>query len=309
MERLPSWRDTETRARILEYVDRVCSTGAEQVPPAARVAVFDNDGTLWCERPSYVQAYFILARLKEVAAEDPGFADRQVVRDLLSGDLAAAVGRGPSEFAYALLHAHEGLTTEEFADEAAAWLAKTTHPRYEVPFTQLVYVPMLELLDLLRSHDFRVFVVTGGGVEFLRACSEELYGVASDDVVGSSVEVSLERVDGRVVLVRRPTLLGSPNEGAPKPINIQLHIGRRPIFAAGNSAGDREMLEYATTGPLPGFALVIDHDDADREYAYAGTSLTDPHAEPIAATAGRLGWTAASMRTDWSQVFGPGVDR
>jgi phosphoglycolate phosphatase-like HAD superfamily hydrolase len=308
MEGLPSWRSGETKASILEYVDRVTSTDPEHVPPAARVAVFDNDGTLWCERPTYVQAYFILGRLQELAAESPELAERPVVRDLLADDLVSALGRGASEFAYALLHAHAGLTADEFAEEAAAWLDKTTHPRFGVPFTRLVYTPMLELLDLLRGNEFRVFVVTGGGVEFLRACSEDVYGIPPDDVIGSSVELDMERRDGRVVLVRRPTLLGSPNEGEPKPVNIQLHIGRRPIFAAGNSAGDCEMLEYATTGPSPGFALVVDHDDEHREYAYAGTSLTDPHAEPIARTAGRLGWTTASMRTDWTQVFGPEID-
>jgi phosphoserine phosphatase len=163
---------------------------------------------------------------------------------------------------------------------------------------------MVELLDLLRAAAFRVFIVTGGGVEFVRAVSEDLYGIPPDDVVGSSVELAVERRDGRLDLVRQPAFRGPPNEGEPKPLNIQAHIGVRPIFAAGNSAGDREMLEYTSTGPGSSLAIVLNHDDAEREDAYGGESFTDPGAEPILATAGRLGWTVVSMRRDWATVFG-----
>jgi hypothetical protein len=162
---------------------------------------------------------------------------------------------------------------------------------------------MLELIELLRGHSFRVYVVTGGGVEFVRAVSDELYGVQPDDVIGSSLELELTTIDGRLELVRQARFRGSPNEGAPKPVNIQAHVGRRPIVAAGNTAGDREMIEYAHTGPRPSLCLVVDHDDAEREYAYAGASLTDPGAEPITETAARMGWTVVSMRRDWVRVF------
>jgi hypothetical protein len=162
---------------------------------------------------------------------------------------------------------------------------------------------MVELLELLRARDFRVFIVTGGGVEFVRAVGEEIYGVPPDDVVGSAVQVDFVRRDGRVVLVRKAAMLGSANEGEPKAINIQAHIGRRPILAAGNSAGDTEMLEYAHTGEHPSLCLVVDHDDEEREYAYAGASVTNPGAESIVDTAGRLGWTVVSMRRDWNRVF------
>jgi phosphoserine phosphatase len=225
------------------------------------------------------------------------------VQALLAGDLAAAHAVGEAELADVLLSTHAGLTAEEFAAIAAGWLTEAQHPRFERPYADLVYAPMLELIDLLRGAGFAVFVVTGGGVEFVRAASERLYGVGPDNVVGSAVQVGFERRDGRVVLVRQAKLLGSPNEGAPKAINIQAHIGRRPIFAAGNSAGDREMLEYVTTGEHPSLAIVIDHDDAEREYAYAGKALTDPDAEAIADTAARFGWTVVSMRDDWARVF------
>jgi phosphoserine phosphatase len=303
-EPLPSWNASVAKAAILDFVERVTQKDSgEYVAPVDRVAVVDNDGTLWCERPAYAQALFLLGRLREQAAADPDLAARPVVKALLAGDLEGAAGHGLEAVAGVLLNTHAGLTTEEFADTAARWLATAEHPRFGVRFGDLTYAPMLELLDLLRARGFSVFVVTGGGVEFVRAVSGQLYGVAPDDVVGSAVQVTFERREGRVVLVRQPALLGAPNEGPPKPINIQSHIGRRPILAAGNSAGDREMLEYTHTGDLPSLCLVIDHDDPEREYAYAGASATDPHAEPILDTASRLHWTVVSMREDWNRVF------
>jgi phosphoserine phosphatase len=272
---LDSWNDGPTRAAILDFVVHVSAT----VAPADRIAVFDNDGTLWCERPAYIQEFYVRDQL----AKRPDLAGLPTVKAVLALD--------------------EGKTTEEFTNAARAWLSGFEHPRFKVPFVRLTYRPMHELLELLRAHDFRVFVVTGGGVEFVRAIGEELYDVAPDDVVGSSVQVSFERRDGTVVLVRQAALLGPPNEGEPKVINIQAHIGRRPIFVAGNSAGDREMLEYAHTGPLPSLCLVVDHDDDEREYAYDSKAVTDPDAESILETAGRFGWTVVSMQRDWSQVF------
>lgn len=296
---LSSWNDGPVKQALLDFAARA----AAEVPAGERIAVFDNDGTLWCERPAYAQALFLLQRLQEQAGGDPALAANPVTQALLKGDLQAAAAQGLGPLAEVLLATHAGLTAEEFADTAAAWLQTAPHPRFGRPFAELVYAPMLELMALLREHGFRVFIVTGGGVEFVRAASERLYGVAPDDVVGSAVEVELERRDGRIVLVRQARLLGSPNEGAPKVTNIQSHVGRRPVFAAGNSAGDREMLEYATTGTHPSLAIVVDHDDPDREFAYAGASMTDPTAEPIGDTAARAGWTVVSMRDDWARIF------
>ena len=301
---LTSWNEGPARTAILEFVDRVTEEGGTDfVPPAERVAVLDNDGTLWCERPTYIQALFVFARLRDAVATRPELAEQPVVKALLAGDLAAAQQFGMEAIAGVLLELDAGRTTEEFARDAADWLAAAKHPRFGVPFRELTYPPMLELMDLLRARDFRVFIVTGGGVEFVRAVGDELYRVPTDDVVGSAVQVEFERRDGRIVLVRTAAMLGSPNEGPPKAVNIQAHIGRRPILAAGNSAGDREMLEYAHTGERPSLCLVVDHDDAEREYAYAGGAVTDPDAEPIVDTASRLGWTVVSMRRDWNRVF------
>ena len=242
-------------------------------------------------------------RLGEAVAAKPELGEQPVVKALLAGDLAGAQQYGLEAIAGVLLQLDAGRTTEEFTRDAAAWFAAAKHPRFGVPFRELTYAPMLELLELLREREFRVFIVTGGGVEFVRAIGEELYGVTPDDVVGSAVQVSFERRDGRIVLVRQAAMLGSPNEGPPKAVNIQAHIGVRPIFAAGNSAGDTEMLEYAHTGDHPSLCLVVDHDDEEREYAYAGSSVTNPDAELITDTASRLSWTVVSMRDDWSRIF------
>jgi phosphoserine phosphatase len=295
---LSSWNEGPTRTAILDYLERIAD-----IEPADRIAVIDNDGTLWCEKPAYVQAFFILHRLRDQAADDPAIAASPVVQALLSNDLAGATQAGPAEAIRVLLNAHSGLTTEQFEAAVAAWLEDFRHPRFGTPFANLVYAPMIELLELLRAHEFRVFIVTGGGVDFVRPVGSQLYGVAPDDIVGSAVEVEFQRRDGKVVLARTTRLAGSPNEGAPKVMNIHAHIGGRPIVAIGNSAGDREMLEFAHTGPLPSLCLVVEHDDEDREYAYSGAALTDPDAEPILATAERFGWTVISMRDDWSRVF------
>jgi phosphoserine phosphatase len=301
---LTSWREGPARAAILDFVERVSDeAGDGYVPPPERVAVFDNDGTLWCERPTYVQAFFLLERLREQAAADTDLSARPVVRALLAGDLKAATAHGPEALADVVLHTHAGWTADEFADAARAWLQAARHPGIGAPFRELVYAPMLELLDYVRANGFGVFVVTGGGVEFVRAASHDLYGVTPDDVVGSAVQLAFERRDGGPVLVRQPAMHGAPNEGPPKAVRIQEHVGQRPILAAGNSAGDTAMLEYAETGPRDALCLVVDHDDPDREYAYTGSALTDPDAEPIVDTAARRGWTVVSMRNDWARVF------
>jgi phosphoserine phosphatase len=272
---LPSWNDGAARSAIFAFVKRV----ARELPPEERIAVFDNDGTLWCEKPAYVQELFLKQRL----AERPELLEHGQIQAILELDA--------------------GITPEEFTVAVEDWFAEARHPRFGVPFQKTTYQPMRELLAFVRAHGFHVFVVTGGGVEFVRAVGEVLYGVGPDDVVGSAVQVAFERRDGHAVLVRQAAMLGSPNEGAPKAVNIQTHIGRRPILAVGNSAGDREMLEYVDSGPGPSLCVVIDHDDAEREYAYDSVAVTDPDAEPILETAARYGWTVVSMRNDWSQVF------
>jgi phosphoserine phosphatase len=237
------------------------------------------------------------------AAADPELAASEVVKALLADDLTAASRHGMDEVMRVLMNTYAGVTTEQFDAAVARWAERFRHPRFGVPFAGLVYAPMLELLALLRAHEFRVFVVTGGGVDFVRPLGAQLYGVERDDVVGSAVAVEFQRRDGQVVLARTAALAGSPNEGPPKVVSIHNHIGRRPLVAVGNSAGDREMLEFAHTGGRPSLCIVLDHDDPEREYAYGGEALANPDAEPIVTTAERLGWTVVRMRRDWRRVF------
>jgi hypothetical protein len=305
---LPSWHDGTAKQRILRFVAAVTDpSGPGHVPPADRVAAFDIDGTLWCEQPGFVQGFFVYHRLRKQAEAHPDLRHRQPYRAALAGDAAYFHALSLPEAARIVLQSHAGITPEDFDAAVRAFLATATHPRFGVPFTALAYQPMLELLAFLRANAFRIFLVTGGGIDFARGFSEGVFGVAREDVTGTSVQVQFERRDGKVVLVRQPALLGTPDEGPAKALNLHLHVGRHPILAAGNSPGDRELLEYAQAGPHPALCLLLDHDDAEREYAYAGKAGTFVASEAILATAKRLDWTVISMKRDFRTVFAPPV--
>ncbi|MEV0458599.1 HAD family hydrolase [Catellatospora methionotrophica] len=295
---LPSWRPGAARDAITSFLDESLA-----LPPDQRVAVLDNDGTLWCEKPNYTQYDFLVRTLHAAAEQDGGLGDRPEYRALLDGDRAALGELGLQRIAMALLELCEGWTPDDFADRVRDFMASEKHPGRGAPYPKMVYQPMLELLEALRGHGFDVFIVTGGGTEFVRAVSRDLYGVRPDDVVGTLVEYHYEAREAGPALVRTAFAHGEVNEGPAKVEHIQTQLGRRPIFAAGNSAGDREMLEYARTAGTPSLALLVDHDDAEREYAYASAAVTMKDTEPITAVAGRLGWTVVSMRDDWSVVF------
>lgn len=300
-DRLPSWRAGSTRTALLSFLD-----AAADVAIADRVAYFDNDGTLWCERPSYVQLDFFVHALQRRVAERPDLADRVEFAAVLSGDHGAIGDLGLERVAMALVGLFEGQTPVEFQREVRDFMHGARHQGLGRPMRAVVYQPMIELLDELRVLDFTIGLVTGGGTEFVRAISDDLYGVPPELVVGTLIGSRFERDDDGTPVVRRTvTLLGEPNEGAAKVENIQTQLGRAPIFAAGNSGGDREMLEWACAGNGPGMALLIDHDDADREYEYVSVAQTFAEDEPITAVGARLGWTIVSMRDDWSTVFAP----
>lgn len=287
---LPSWRAGATRDAVLGFLD-----SAAEVPVADRVAYFDNDGTLWSERPHYVQLDFFLDALRRRVAADPALGERVEFAVLLGGDRTAIGEIGLQRLAQALAGLFEGQTPEEFRDEARDFLVR--HPAR-------IYQPMLELIAELRRRDFTVGIVTGGGTEFVRAISEQLYGVPPHLVVGTLIGYAFDRAsDGTPVLRRTGSIPGGANEGEAKVANIQTQLGRRPLLAAGNSGGDKEMLEWAAAGAGPSLPLLIDHDDAEREDAYASEGVTTDNAEPITTTADRLGWTVVSMARDWSTVF------
>jgi phosphoglycolate phosphatase-like HAD superfamily hydrolase len=287
---LPSWRTGAARDALLTFLE-----AASDLPVADRVAYFDNDGTLWCEKPQYVQLDFYLDALGRRVAADPTTAEREEFAALLGGDSAAIHELGLARIALALASLFEGQTPEEFQAEARDFVAR--HPGR-------VYRPMLELIAELRRRDFTVGIITGGGTEFVRAVSEQLYGVPPHLVVGTLIDYRFDRNEaGSPVLRRTASVLGSANEGEPKVLNIQTQLGRRPILAVGNSSGDREMLEWAAAGPGPTMALLVDHDDADREYSYVSKGATTADDEAITDVAARLGWVVASIAHDWEAVF------
>ena len=294
---LPSWRPGATRDAITRFL-----AAARSVPREERVACFDNDGTLWCERPNYVQYEFFVDALRRRAAADASLGDRPEFAAVLGGDAAEIGALGLDRVALALAGLFEGLTPDAFAAEARSFMDTATHSLGRAMRT-MVYRPMLELLDALRALDFTVAVSTGGGREFVRAVSETIYGTPAELVVGTGIDYDVVRDEGRVGLRRAARIRGDVNEGAAKVTNIQSQLGRRPILAAGNSAGDGEMLEWANRGPGPHLALLVDHDDATREYAYASRSETLAESEAITTTATRRDWTIVSMANDWATVF------
>jgi hypothetical protein len=305
---LPSWNDGPTKQGIISFVDTVTKEGSPAfVAPAERIATFDNDGTLWCEQPLPVQLYFALDRVKALAAQHPEWKTKEPFASLLKGDLKTALAGGDRALLEIVMATHTGMTTVEFEQIVKDWIATAKHPKTGKLYTEMVYQPMLELLAYLRANGFKNFIVSGGGIEFMRPWTELVYGIPPEQVVGSSIKTKFEMRDGKPVLVRLPQLNFNDDKGG-KPVGINQHIGRRPIAAFGNSAGDQQMLEYTQGGSGARFMLLVLHDDAAREYAY-GPAKGLPNVKLGAFTqavydkAQKEGWTVVSMKDDWKQVF------
>ena len=299
---LSMWNDGPARTAILDFVARVTQNGGrDYVPPAERIATFDNDGTLWCEQPLQVQVFFALDRLQALAAKDPTMKDRQPYKAFLEHDLKTIHELGKKAVFEVAFATHAGGTEDEFEPAARAWLASARHPKLGRLFTQCVYQPQLELLDYLRANGFKTFIVSGGGIDLMRAFAEEVYGIPPEQVVGSSVKTRFELRRDRGVLVKLAEL-GSFDDREVKPQNIQLHIGRRPILAFGNSDGDLAMLRYVKSGDGPRLALLLHHDDAEREFAYDRDFNLSPLAEALDRAA-EYGITVVGMTRDWKAVF------
>jgi phosphoserine phosphatase len=298
---LPSWRAGATRDAVVNFLNDVVS-----VPLEERVACFDNDGTLWCERPTYVQFDFFVDALRARVTADPEVAKAPEFAALLAQDQAAMGELGLERIAMALTSLFEGISPEEFARDVRAFMSAGQHPTLARPLRSNVYQPMIELIDELRRRDCAVTIVSGGGTEFVRAISQELYGVPPEAVVGTLIDYDYARGDdGAPRLLRSGRVAGMANEGPAKVSNIQSQLGRRPLLAAGNSGGDREMLEWAAAGDGPTLALLVNHDDAAREFSYESTAGTFTESEPITDVGVRLGWTVVNMADDWETVFAP----
>jgi len=299
---LPSWNEGPSRRAILDFVARTTNPGSPDfVSPDARIAVFDNDGTLWVEQPDYAQAAFVFDRIRGMAPEHPEWRHQQPFAAVLSGDTRTSAAIDESGIVTLMAATHAGMTTDAFAHIVMDWIATAKHPRFGRPYTALTYQPMLELLGYLRAHGFRIWIVSGGGIEFIRPWSERVYGIPPEQVIGSSIKTRFEFADGKPVLMRLPEI-DFINDGPGKPVGINRFIGRQPIFAAGNSDGDLEMLHWTTRAPGPGFGLLIHHTDGAREYPYDRQSEVGRLDKALAA-APHAGWTVVDMRADWRQVF------
>ena len=299
---LPSWRDGAAKRAIIDFVARVTTAGhPDFVRPVDRIAVFDNDGTLWVEQPLPVQARFVLDRIQALAPQHPEWRARQPFKAVLDGDVDGIMAVGMDGLAEMVMATHAGMTTEAFAALVRDWIAASRHPRFGRAHTDLVYQPMLELLGFLRANNFKTFIVSGGGVEFMRTFSDDVYGIPPEQVIGSSIVTRYVVQDGEPALLREAELhFFNDKEG--KPVAINAYVGRRPIAAFGNSDGDFAMLEWVTSGPGPRFGLLLHHDDAEREFAYdrdAGLArlVRGLDEAPL------RGWTVARMKTDWELVF------
>ena len=299
---LPSWNDGPSKKAITTFVEKVTRENtADFVPPAERIATFDNDGTLWGEQPMYFQAFFIFDRIKQLAPQHPEWKDKEPFASVLKGDLKTALAGGERALLEMAMATHAGLTTEEFEKVVSDWAANSKHPKTGKPFTQMVYQPMLELLTYLRANNFKTFIVSGGGIEFMRPWTEKVYGIPPEQVIGSSIKTKFELRDGTPVLARLPELnFIDDKEG--KPVAIQQHIGRRPIMAFGNSDGDFQMLEWTTAGKGPRLALIVHHDDAQREYAYDRGSHIGKLEKGL-DEAPQRGWSIISMKNDWKNIY------
>jgi len=305
---LPSWNDGKAKQSIIEFVAKVTKPGSPDfVPVPERIAVFDNDGTLWCEQPMPVQFYFAVDRVKALAPQHPEWETKEPFASLLKGDLKTALAGGDHAVLEIVMATHAGMTTVEFEQIVKDWIATAKHPKTGKLFTEMVYQPMLNLLAYLRANGFKNYIVSGGGIEFMRPWTEQVYGIPPEQVIGSSIQTKFEMRDGKPVLMRLPELIFNDDK-ADKPVGINQHIGRRPIAAFGNSRGDKEMLEYTQGGSGARFMLLVLHDDAAREYAY-GPALGLPDVKLGAFTqavyeqAKKEGWTVASMKDDWKQIF------
>jgi hypothetical protein len=299
---LRSWNDAAPKRAILGFVARVTKEGGPDfVPIPERIATFDNDGTLWCEQPVYVQAIFIRDRIREMAPRHPEWRDAQPFRALLEGDRRALADIGEKGFVELIAATHAGMTPEDFAAVVRAWIGAAKHPRFERPYTSCVYQPMLELLAYLRANGFRTYIVSGGGVEFMRAWTEPTYGVPPEQVIGSTIRTRYELVGNRPVLMRLPEIEFIDDKSG-KPVGIGKFIGRRPIAAFGNSDGDYEMLRYVTSGGGPRFGLIVHHTDAEREYAYDRESLVGRLDRALDEAPAR-GWSVVDMKRDWKRIF------
>ena len=299
---IPSWNDNTPKKSIIAFVQKVTQEGSSEfVPSSERIAVFDNDGTLWAEQPMYFQLAFALDQVKAFALQHPEWKEKRPFKAVLEDDLKTVLTGGEHALLEIVMATHAGNTTDEFAQTVKDWLATAKHPVTGRPYTEMVYQPMLELLAYLRANHFKTYIVSGGGIEFIRPWSEKVYNIPPEQVIGSSIKTKFEFRDGTPVLVRLPEI-NFIDDKADKPVGINQHIGRRPIAAFGNSDGDHQMLQWTVAGSGPRFALIVHHTDAEREWVYDRSSSIG-HLDKVLDEALEKGWTVVDMKHDWKSIF------
>ena len=301
-DQLPSWNDTAPKKAIVAFVEKVTKPGAQDfVPPAERIAVFDNDGTLWPEQPMYFQLLFAIDRVKALAPKHPEWKTAEPFASLLKGDVNKALAGGEKAMIDIVMATHAGMTTEEFEKIVKEWIATAKHPKTGKLYTEMVYQPMLELLAYLRANGFKTFIVSGGGVEFMRPWTEKVYGIPPEQVIGSSIKTQFQLRNGKPVLVRLPEMNFIDDKDG-KPVGIQMNIGRRPIAAFGNSDGDLQMFQWTTAGNGARFALIVRHTDVEREWAYDRKSSVGKLDKALDEAKAK-GWTVVDMKNDWKRIY------
>jgi len=299
---MPSWNDTAPKRAIVTFVEKVTKEGSPDfVPVAERIATFDNDGCLWSEQPMYFQAFFIFDRIKQLAPQHPEWKDKEPFASVLKGDIKSALAGGEHALIEMGMATHAGTTTEKFEKIVTDWITTAKHPKTGRLFTEMVYQPMLELLAYLRVNSFKTFIVSGGGIEFMRPWTEKVYGIPPEQVIGSSIKTKFELRDGKPVLVRLPEI-NFIDDKQGKPVGINQHIGRRPILAFGNSDGDLQMFQWTAAGQGSRFIGIVHHTDAEREWAYDRKSHVG-RLDKALDEAKTKGWTLVNMKKDWNRVF------
>lgn len=299
---LPSWNEGTAKQAIITFVEKVTKEGSSDfVPVAERIATFDNDGTLWAEQPMYFQFLFALGRVKAMAPQHPEWKEKEPFASLLKGDLKGALAGGERAMLEIVMATHAGMTTNEFEKIVTDWITTARHPVSQRPYTEMIYEPMLEVLAYLRANGFKTFIVSGGGIEFMRPWTEKVYGIPPEQVIGSSIKTKFELRDGKPVLVRLPEL-NFIDDKAGKPVAINQHIGRRPLAAFGNSDGDLQMLQWTSAGTGPRFGLIVHHTDAAREWAYDRESHIGRLNDALDEAPNR-GWIVVDMKQDWKVIY------
>lgn len=301
---LPSWNEGAAKQAIIEFIKEAVIQGSDNfIPVEERIVVFDQDGTLWVEQPAYVQFFFAIESIKDLAPSHPEWRDQEPFKSLLSGNPEVLKHLSEQEIAKIIAFTHSDMTIHAFHRRVAQWLKHAIHPRFKRPFTDLVYQPMLEVIQLLREHDFKIYIVSGSGQEFMRVYSSQVYGIPPEHIIGSAEKVKYEyRSDGQPVLLKLPEVLLMDNYGG-KPEGINLIIGRRPVAAFGNSTGDQQMLEWTQAGKGKTLELLVHHDDAEREYAYGAHSKIGTFSHALMEEAKKRGWIIVSMKDDWKIIF------